>query len=257
MSLLKVFRLIKNSLSNTPQAKGNVGELKTSLLLSFGKNTKNFIQFDDVTIYTSSNDTTQIDHVLISKHGIFVIEVKNYSGLIYGLKDDYQWTQVLNSQHKNHFYNPILQNKKHVQAISRCLKIHDKFIHSIIVFTGKSTFKTQMPDNVIYLTQLNHYLKQFQDDVLNEQEVYQFANLLKKHQLPKEIADKLHLKNLAKKQKSIKSDTQKTHQNNQIDQFCPKCGGKLVQRTAKKGKNIGNTFLGCDNFPKCQFSQNL
>lgn len=34
---------------------------------------------------------------------------------------------------------------------------------------------------------------------------------------------------------------------------CPKCGGNLILRTAKKGANKGNQFWGCDNYPKCRF----
>lgn len=34
---------------------------------------------------------------------------------------------------------------------------------------------------------------------------------------------------------------------------CPKCSGELVERTAKRGPNAGNTFLGCSNFPKCRY----
>lgn len=31
--------------------------------------------------------------------------------------------------------------------------------------------------------------------------------------------------------------------------ICPRCGGKLVDRTGKHGK-----FKGCNNFPKCRFT---
>ena len=33
---------------------------------------------------------------------------------------------------------------------------------------------------------------------------------------------------------------------------CPSCGIKMTQRTTKKGKNIGNKFWGCINFPRCR-----
>ncbi len=38
---------------------------------------------------------------------------------------------------------------------------------------------------------------------------------------------------------------------------CPKCGGALILRTAKKGPNVGNQFYGCSNFPKCKYTQNI
>lgn len=37
--------------------------------------------------------------------------------------------------------------------------------------------------------------------------------------------------------------------------ICPKCSGELVERTAKRGPNAGNTFLGCSNFPKCRYTE--
>ncbi|MBE5922172.1 MAG: DNA-binding protein [Lachnospiraceae bacterium] len=39
--------------------------------------------------------------------------------------------------------------------------------------------------------------------------------------------------------------------------LCPKCGGKLILRTAKRGTNIGKPFYGCENFPKCRHMQEL
>jgi len=35
----------------------------------------------------------------------------------------------------------------------------------------------------------------------------------------------------------------------QTPQLCPKCGGKLVERTGKFGP-----FYGCSNFPKCKYT---
>ena len=37
--------------------------------------------------------------------------------------------------------------------------------------------------------------------------------------------------------------------------LCPKCGGKMVERVARRGKNAGNTFWGCSNFPLCRFTR--
>tara|TARA_R110000868_G_scaffold323467_5_gene584420 strand:+ start:167 stop:964 length:798 start_codon:yes stop_codon:yes gene_type:complete len=41
-----------------------------------------------------------------------------------------------------------------------------------------------------------------------------------------------------------------------INNLCPKCGAHLVERKAKRGVNIGNSFLGCSAFPKCRFTVN-
>lgn len=44
---------------------------------------------------------------------------------------------------------------------------------------------------------------------------------------------------------------------NNKDNLCPKCGGKLILRTTSKGANAGNQFWGCTNFPKCRYIKNI
>ena len=39
--------------------------------------------------------------------------------------------------------------------------------------------------------------------------------------------------------------------------ICPRCGGSLVLRVAKKGANAGNSFYGCSNYPKCRYVKNI
>lgn len=39
--------------------------------------------------------------------------------------------------------------------------------------------------------------------------------------------------------------------------ICPRCGGRLVLRTAKRGAYAGNQFLGCSNYPHCRYIRNL
>ncbi len=38
----------------------------------------------------------------------------------------------------------------------------------------------------------------------------------------------------------------------EIEPLCPICGCEMIKRTAKKGKNAGNTFWGCSKFPNCR-----
>jgi restriction system protein len=111
--------------------------------------------------------TTQIDHVLVSTKGIFVIETKNYSGWIFGNEKSKQWMQVI-YRVKNRFQNPIHQNYRHVKVIEQLLDFLTKEqIHSIVVFTGSGQFKSQVPKGVVYLQQLVDVLKSFQADVIS------------------------------------------------------------------------------------------
>ena len=114
-----------------------------------------------------SNGTTQIDHILVSTKGIFVIETKNYSGWIFGDEQAKQWTQIL-YQFRKRFQNPIRQNFLHVKVIEQLLDFLPKDqIHSVVVFTGNAQFKTSVPNGVIYLRQLPEFLKKFQEDTIS------------------------------------------------------------------------------------------
>jgi hypothetical protein len=111
--------------------------------------------------------TTQIDHVLVSTKGIFVIETKDYSGWIFGDEKSRQWTQVL-YKIRSKFQNPIHQNFLHAKVVEQLLDFLPKEqIHSVVVFTGKAQFKTSMPKGVIYLHQLIEYLRSFQEDAIS------------------------------------------------------------------------------------------
>ena len=106
--------------------------------------------------------TTQIDHVVISPHGIFVIETKAYDGWICGSETDAYWTQVIHRR-KTRFLNPLRQNYGHVQAVKNILTkskdIGYKNIdyYSIVVFTGECELK-KSPPGVMYRQQLNQFI---------------------------------------------------------------------------------------------------
>jgi hypothetical protein len=67
------------------------------------------------------NKTTQIDHIVVSNYGIFVIETKNYKGWIMGNEYDEYWRQVIYKR-KEKLYNPIKQNYGHILALKGVLK---------------------------------------------------------------------------------------------------------------------------------------
>ena len=111
--------------------------------------------------------TTQIDHVLVSTKGVFVIETKNYTGWIFGNEKSKQWTQVI-YRVKSRFQNPIRQNFKHVKVIQNELDFLPKEqIHSIVVFVGEAKFKTPIPKDVLYLHQLVDHIKTYGEDVVS------------------------------------------------------------------------------------------
>jgi hypothetical protein len=203
----KILSLIGTMFSSTPNSKGKRGELKTSLILSMATNSEDYIVIDDVTLHTPDNATTQIDHIVICQKGIFVLEVKNYDGFIYGSEEQYKWTQVLNPKSKFQFLNPLIQNKKHVTTVQQILKVSDEQIFSIVVFMGKATFKTSMPENVVQLIDLNRTLRKLQtQEHFTEQQCQNFSQKIHNRMLDKgALANTVHLANIEKKRQGIKS----------------------------------------------------
>jgi len=106
--------------------------------------------------------TTQVDHILLTQNGILVIETKHYSGWLFVNEEQRKWTQVIYKV-KNRFQNPIIQNKKHLMAVRRLLDfIPEEQVKGLVVFTGDAEFKTEVPENVIELHQLENFVDTMQ-----------------------------------------------------------------------------------------------
>ena len=111
--------------------------------------------------------TTQIDHVLVSRFGIFVVESKDYSGWLFGKAAEPTWTQV-RMRRRFKFQNPILQNKRHVRAVRELLEfLPPEAVKSVVVFCGDAEFKTEIPPGVLQIDQLAGYVRAQTDEVIS------------------------------------------------------------------------------------------
>ncbi len=113
---------------------------------------------DNVTL-NFAGGTTQIDHILLTTTGVLVIETKNYSGWIFAGTEDAEWTQVAGKT-KYTFQNPLRQNYKHWLAVQKLLTFFpQEFIQDIVVFAGTAEFKTEIPEGVLFLEELEAFLE--------------------------------------------------------------------------------------------------
>lgn len=111
--------------------------------------------------------TTQIDHVLVSRFGVFVIETKDYRGWIFANARHAKWTQVL-FRHRYPLQNPVFQNSLHVRAVRSLLDfLPPDAVESVVVFTGEAEFKTPVPDGVLYVSELVEYLQERTVEVMS------------------------------------------------------------------------------------------
>ena len=195
-------------------------------------------RFHDI-IVPSSNGTTQIDHLLVSPYGLFVIETKNMDGWIFGSENQAKWTQQFYRK-KFSFQNPLRQNFRHIKCLSEYLNVNETHFHSVVFFIGECEFKTDMPSNVLNKGFKAH-IESYRIPVLAEPDLSLIIDAIQRLKNDPSLTKANHLKSLDDRHNS--------------STVCPKCGGKLVERTARRGPNAGSKFLGCSSYPKCKFTR--
>ncbi len=135
-----------------PSAKGWLGEALMRLGFKLFLPAEKYRVINNVTIPDGRGGTTQIDHVVVSEHGVFVVETKHYKGWIFGGEHDRHWTQKIHANHSQKFQNPLRQNYKHTESLRALLGLDKDQIKSVVVFTGDCTLKTRdkLPSHVTY-----------------------------------------------------------------------------------------------------------
>jgi hypothetical protein len=223
-----------------PDIKGGVGEGLVNLAAKFRLDPDVYHLLKDVTI-PSKTGTTQIDHVIVSKFGLFVIETKNYKGWIYADAKDAKWTQV-NFKQKHRFQNPLRQNYAHICALSELLKLPKDKIIGVVCFMGDAKFKTPVPEGVFLEGRYVNHIQSFHTPVFSEAEVADMIQKIESGRLERGFkTNQQHVQRLEARLKPSTSEPK-----------CPKCGAAMVLRTAKKGANTGNQFWGCSTYPACR-----
>lgn len=250
-------------------------------------------------IYVPKADggTSEIDVMMIHQKGVFVFESKNYSGWIFGNETQKMWTQTLRTKRgrnqKNAFYNPIMQNRSHINHLTDYLgkSIPAK---SIIVFSERCTLKNvKVSSKDIYVIKRKQIAKTVNvicnsvlEDALSDTEILDiYSRLYPFTQVDaavkeKHISDIQNKKNNkadrninqeimpiseenlaeegqvleAQQEESSEAQTETIETPKEMDtKVCPRCGGNLILRTSTKGSNKGKQFYGCSNYPKCRY----
>jgi hypothetical protein len=152
----------------------------------------------NVTLPTE-HGSTQIDHIIVSVYGVFVIETKNFRGWIFGRPHQKKWIQQRYKKRYS-FQNPIHQNYKHIREVQSISNLEYKQLHSLVVFVGNSEFKTAMPDNVIYGGRFIKFIESKTEKVLSPKRVIEIIQAIETNRLRRSLktqrAHVLHVKRL-------------------------------------------------------------
>ncbi len=278
--------LILILLFKTSWFKGLFGEYTINLSLRLRLGRKDYRLLKDLTLRTPDG-TTQIDHLVVSRFGVFVIETKNMKGRIFGNEKHARWTQKL-YRRSYRFQNPLRQNYKHVKTVQELLEIPRDTIHNVVVFIGDATLKTDMPANVACSGHgLARYIKSHAQEVFDKSAADDMVKRLTDSRLKRGIkTNRAHRKHLREAKAGRRtgisknpsatnapddSKTNRAHRKRPREakagrrtgisknpsatnapddsQRCPVCGCRMVIRTKRRS---GERFLGCPRFPKCR-----
>ncbi|OBY73735.1 MULTISPECIES: nuclease-related domain-containing protein [Acinetobacter] len=190
----------------SPYFKGRIGELMVKAHVEKGLG-EEYMLLNNVTIPDGEQGTTQIDHILISPYGVFIIETKNYTGWIFGSVRQKQWTQKIYKKSYK-FQNPLHQNYKHSKVLEIVLNdvLDPQYLHSVIVFTPRSEFKTEMPENVFRGKTWLKYVKSFNEEVISPMKQKRIRSRIEKEVLePSWKTDRQHVEYL--KQKKLEKES--------------------------------------------------
>lgn len=223
----------------SPTVIGAKGERRVNATLSRKLDQQDYTLLEDLTL-PNSHGTTQVDHVVLSKYGVFVIETKNMSGWIFGGETQARWTQVMR-RHKSQFQNPLRQNYHHVKVVQDLLGIKLDQLENLVAFVGTAKPKTEMPANVFWSRRdLFNYIASRKTVRFTEDEVRNFIRKLRSCALEaNKETRRAHV--LYVQEKAIRKETSLTD--------CPRCGSKMIERANRKS---GQTFYGCSRYPKCK-----
>lgn len=228
----------------SPEYIGDRGESRVARQLK-RLESEQYKVLNNVLISTASINS-QIDHIVVSLYGIFIIETKNYKGWIHGNENSEYWSQTIYN-YKSKFRNPIKQNWAHIYALKEVLSDFEHAIyHPIVVFAGNAELKniySKIP--VVYDYDLiQTILEKCETPNLSVEQINSIANRLKlfESQNRKEIREHKY------KAQEYAYDRKKKL----AELICPRCGENLVLRQGPFGK-----FYGCPNYPKCKYTQKM
>ncbi|MBR4336548.1 MAG: NERD domain-containing protein [Clostridia bacterium] len=220
----------------TPRGKGWIGEFRVKLIAGKTKKGTRYV-INNLVLKIDEGKTSQIDHVVINRNGVFVIETKNYSGRIYGSENQLEWTKVLNyGRVKNKLYNPIKQNNTHVYHVSRLLKGKLPIYSAVVFVQGNVQFIEA--GGVCSLSELKRLLNTPLSSLTPEEMESAYQTLLDAND--KTVSLSQHVENISAMREAIRNDV------------CPRCGKQLVVRHGKTGD-----FMGCSGYPDCRFTKQL
>ena len=246
-SRVRGFRIPEDSESvSRAEAIGKSGERKVAHLLE-NLTHEDYQVYNDLLI-RKGNYTTQIDHIVISRYGVFIVETKNIHGKVYGSGSAEYWKQYLpdigyrrhGTTQEHQLRNPVWQNAGHINALRRHVFGNNVPVYGIVAFSDDTDLFVTAVQTVMNMSEIVPYIKTFQDEVLSSDEIDFYRQRLFDLVSTSDIDREAHIANVSRNQERWDAAL--------AEGKCPRCGGGLILREGKYGQ-----FYGCSNYSKCKY----
>ncbi|NLE40239.1 MAG: nuclease [Lentisphaerae bacterium] len=266
------------SVLKTPWFKGKFGEWFVARILNNRLDPACYRVVHNVMIPDQAGGTTQIDHVVFSAFGVFVIETKNMKGWIFGDANSAMWTQTIyRSKHK--FQNPFRQNYKHIKCLAELTGLDERHLIHVIVFIGNCSMKTResLPEALVTNgRELIDFIRRHQTPVISPDVLQAAMSRLDGGRIGNTYSNTrshvAHVREIVEEKDGYRAASPaipvpastptpppvEASPVNVADTppACPQCAAPMVLRTAAKGANAGNRFWGCSKYPQCRGIRN-
>lgn len=230
-------------------------------------------------IYLEYEDlSAQIDYLIVTKKNVYVIECKNLIGNIDvdGKGSFIRTYELYGKKVKEGIYSPITQNERHLNVIKFVRKVSknalskvlfemnfDSRYKSVVCLANPKTIlndryaKKEVKEKVIRADQLIAHMKKMEKEsknvALSEKEMRKLAEFFLEASKPNKsdyvIKYEEMLEGLNKQSEEMLARPE--------EKSCPRCGAKLIIRTANRGEYVGKQFYGCEKFPQCRYMENI
>ena len=179
----KKINIIEDNKSDELTIKGNIGELEIFKFLIENIDNSLFVFNPYI---EKENESTEIDLIMLHQSGLYVFEIKNFNGWIFGSENDKTWTCTYGRKDsKEKFFNPIWQNKKHINYLKTILGPKNIPIYNYVVFGRNSELKSiNLNSKIAKVISINEIKKEFKDNnrlnniTIKEDELVEIFNLL-------------------------------------------------------------------------------
>ena len=182
------------------EAVGRAGERELLRILSEGLDPAQYTILPNIMLPNRRGVTTEVDFIVVSKFGVFVIESKNFMGFIETDPEARFWTHTIPGKVTKQFKNPIHQNNAHLFSLEEATGIPLGVMYSVTAFSDRAKFTTPMPDGVCYFSGIVDAIHARQTPQIKAEQIPDIVAAIREwdQSIPQELRD-AHVENLRRR----------------------------------------------------------